>query len=254
MHIKKEELYNKIKDIKTKEEFEKEIKKLKEEYDDLFDTETLALLIVDSLGRNTENICKIKDIKPGEECTVFGKVTDIKKTHSFNRKNGKSGRVINLKISDETGACGLVLWNRDVDLVNNKTIKKNSNLKIINGYVKEGYSGVELNLGRYGLIETIDEEIDVKKPREEKNCITGEIINITPSKAFFKDNGEFGFVTKLKIKTKDETSEITIWDEKVKEIQKYKKGQKIEVSNIDNKEKNGVTELHLNGRGKINKI
>lgn len=252
MHINKDELYNKIKDIKTKDEFQEEINSLKKEYDDLLDEETLALLLVDELGRNKENICKIKEIESGTECTVIGKVTNIKKSHTFNRKNGTSGRVVNLELSDETGKCGLVLWNRDVDLVKNKTIKKNTNLKIINGYVKEGYSGIELNLGRYGLIETIDEEIEVKHSTD--SSIKGEIVDVKPSKAFFKDNGEFGFVTKLKLETKDGEKEITIWDEKVKEIQKYSEGEKIEISNIDNREKNGNTELHLNGRGKIEKI
>ena len=254
MHTKKEELYNKIKDIKTKEEFEEEIKNLKEEYDDLIDEETLALLIVDSLGRNQENVCKIKDITSGTECTVFGKVTRINESRSFNRKNGTNGRVVNLEISDETGTCGLVLWNRDVDLVKNKTIKENSNLKIINGYVKDGYNGIELNLGRYGLVEVSEEKIDVKKSSVKEDTIKGEIVDVQPSKAFFRDDGEFGFVTKLKLKTKDDTKEITIWDEKVKEIQKYSEGDKIEISNIDNREKNGVTELHLNGKGKIQKI
>jgi len=252
MHINKEEIYNKIKDIKTKEEFQKEINSLKKEYDDLIDEETLALLIVDNLGRNQENVCKIKEITTGTECTVIGKVTRIKQSRSFNRKNGTSGRVVNLEISDETGTCGLVLWNRDVDLVNNKTIKKNTNLKIINGYVKDGYNGIELNLGRYGLIETIDEEIDVKQPIT--SSIKGEIVDVQPSRAFFKDDGEFGFVTKLKLETKDGLKEITIWDEKVKEIQKYDEGEKIEISNIDNREKNGIEELHLNGKGKIQKI
>jgi len=254
MHTKKEELYNKIKDIKTKEEFEEEIKNLKEEYDDLIDEETLALLIVDSLGRNQENVCKIKDITSGTECTVFGKVTRINESRSFNRKNGTNGRVVNLEISDETGTCGLVLWNRDVDLVKNKTIKKNSNLKIINGYVKDGYNGIELNLGRYGLVEVSEEKIDVKKSSVKEDTIKGEIVDVQPSKAFFRDDGEFGFVTKLKLKTKDDTKEITIWDEKVKEIQKYSEGDRIEILNIDNREKNGVTELHLNGKGKIQKI
>ena len=253
MHTKKEELYNKIKDIKTKEEFEKEINSLKEEYDGLLDDETLALLIVDSLGKNKENICKIKDIKDGIECTVFGKVTKINNSHSFNRKNGTNGIVVNLELSDETGSCGLVLWNKDVDMVKNKTIKLNTNLKIINGYVKDGYNGIELNLGRYGLIEIIDKEIDAKKQATDDK-IKGEIVDVQPSKAFFKDNGEFGFVTKLKLETKKGLKEITIWDEKVKEIQEFKEGDKIEISHIDNREKNGIEELHLNGKGKIQKI
>ena len=59
MHKTKEQLYNQIKDIKTEKEFKKEIAELQKEYDGLFDEDIAALLIVDELGRNKENILKI---------------------------------------------------------------------------------------------------------------------------------------------------------------------------------------------------
>jgi len=40
---------------------------------------------------------------------------------------------------------------------------------------------------------------------------------------------------------------ITIWDEKVKEIQKYKIGDQILLKNVTLKQNNGRTELHANG-------
>ncbi len=43
----------------------------------------LALLIVDELGRNKENICKIIDIKDGIECTLSGKITKINRYKKF---------------------------------------------------------------------------------------------------------------------------------------------------------------------------
>ena len=59
MHKTKDQLYQQIKDIKSKEEFKKEIDKIQKEYDNLFNEDTAALLIVDELGRNRENISKI---------------------------------------------------------------------------------------------------------------------------------------------------------------------------------------------------
>ncbi len=41
---------------------------------------------------------------------------------------------------------------------------------------------------------------------------------------FSRDNGEFGFVTNINMKSKSEEVEITVWDEKVKEIKKFKIG------------------------------
>jgi replication factor A1 len=257
MHITKESLYEKIKNIQTKEEFEKEIKHIKKQYNDLFDEETCALLIVDKLGKNKENICKISGLEHGMECTVFGKVTSISKTRNFNRKNGTEGRVINLEISDGSGSCNLVLWDKDVELVKNKTVKKGANVKVINGYIKNGYSGIELNIGRWGLIEIAPEgEIDIKETQkvEKPDQISGELTDVQPTRAFFKDDGEFGFVRNITVKTKKGPKQLTLWDDKVKEAQNFKAGDKVEINNIDIREKNGKTEIHLNGKGNIKKI
>lgn len=256
MHRSKEQLYPEIKDIKSKDEFEKEIDKIQEEYDRLLDKNTAALLIVDKLGRNKQNISKINELEPGMECTIFGKITNITKSRNFNRKNGSTGQVINLELTDDTGACGLALWDRDVELVKKKTIQKGTNVKIINGYIKDGFNGIEINVGRWGLIEIEPEDrLDIKKEKTpEDNVLRGKIIEIEPTRAFFKDDGEFGFVTNIKLETKDDVKQITIWGEKVKEIQKLKQGNSIEIENIDIKQKNGKEELHVNSKGVIKKL
>ena len=256
MHKIKDQLYEQVKDIKTKKEFEEEIKKKQEEYDDLLDENAVALLIVDELGRNKQNISKINDLQEGVECTVFGRITSIGESRSFNRKNGSNGRVVNLELADETGTCKLVLWDKDVDLVKNKTIKKGTNVKIVNGYIKNGFTGIELNAGRYGLIEVEPENMPVFE--EKTNVapiekIRGTIVEKEPTRSFFKDNGEIGFVTNIKIRNEKGIQQITVWDEKVKEIQKFKPGDTIDISNIDIRKKNNVTEMHINGRGVIKK-
>ena len=256
MHKSKEQLYQEIKDIKSKQEFEKEIDKIQEEYDGLLDEDTVALLIVDKLGRNKQNISKINELEPGMECTIFGRITNIAKSRNFNRKNGSTGQVINLELTDDTGACGLALWDRDVELVKKKKIQKETNVKIINGYIKDGFNGIEINVGRWGLIEIGPEDrLDIKKEKTPENkVIKGKLIEIEPTRAFFKDDGEFGFVTNIKLETKDDVKQITIWGEKVKEIQRLKQGDALEIENIDIKQKNGKEELHVNSKGVIKKL
>jgi len=250
------QLYQKIKDLKSIKEFEEDIKKIKIDYDGLFNDETAASIIVDKLGRNKENILKIDQLKPGIECTVTGVVKNIQKIRAFNKKNGNIGRVVNIDLSDETGSCGLVLWNKDVELVKNKSIKKNSQVKIINGYVKDGYNGIELNIGRWGLIEIVDEKENNSDliTDEDEDIIIGKLLEIQPTRSFFKDNGAFGFVTNIIIQTKNGKKNITLWDEKVKEIQKYKKGDQIQIKNTDTRNKNGSEEFHLNSKADIKKI
>jgi replication factor A1 len=254
MHTSKDKLYQKIKDLITKQEFEKNLKEIIKESDELIDEDTAALLIVDKLGKNEENIYKISKLESNIECTVFGKVTNIRKSRSFNRKNGTTGKVINLELSDETGNCNLALWDKDVDLVNSNKIKVGTNIKIINGYVKEGFNGIELNVGRYGLLEVEPTTIPIQINKELEKTISGKIIEIEPTRAFFKDNGEFGFVTAIKLHINSEIKQITIWDEKVKEIQKFKQGQEIEINNFDTKKSNGKVEIHLNSKSNIKRL
>ncbi|MCK4365762.1 MAG: hypothetical protein KAW45_06900 [Thermoplasmatales archaeon] len=256
MHKSKEQLYQQIKDIKSKDEFEKEIKQLQKEYDELFDEDTAALLIVDQLGRNKQNICKIKELEPRTECTVFGKIINISQLRNFTKKNGTKGRVINLELTDDTGKCGLALWDKDVELVKNESIQKGTNVKIINGYIKDGFNGIEINVGRWGLIEI--EPRDMPETKKEKpsedSLIKGKVIEIEPTRAFFKDDGEFGFVTNIKLEKENEVKQITIWGDKVKEIQKLKKGDNVVIEDIDVRQKNGTKELHVNSKGVIKKL
>ena len=256
MHKNKDQLYDDVKDLITKNEFEEEIKKRKKKYDDLLDENTLALLIIDELGRNKQNISKITDLEPGSECIVFGKVTSINESRNFKRKNGSSGRVVNLDITDDTGTCGLVLWDKDVELVKNKIIQKDVNVKVINGYIKDGFNGLEINVGRWGLLEVEPKDMpDFTGKRTSKSKeIKGELIEVEPTRAFFKDSGEFGFVTNIKIKDDEGIKQLAIWDEKVKEIQHFKQGDLIIIENFDMRQKNGKNELHVNGKSIIKKL
>lgn len=254
MHRSKEQLYELIKDLKTKDDFKKEIKERQEEYDFLIDEDTIALLIVDELGRNKINIVKINELEPGIECTVFGEITNISNERNFNRKNGSKGRVINMELKDDTSKCNLALWDQDVDLVKKKKIKIGTKVKIINGYVKDGFSGVELNVGKWGVIEIEPDDIpDFKKEIDDEKLI-GQLKEIEPTRAFFRDSGEFGFVTNIKIQVKDKIKNITVWDEKVKEIQGLKPGDKIEISNYKIKENNDAEVLYINSKTIIKKI
>ena len=96
-----------------------------------------------------------------------------------------------------------MLWNGDIDHIKNKEIQPGTIVKIINGYTKLGYTGgMEINLGRWGLLEV--EPTDIPSQMEQSKCngdeISGILLEKEATKAFFKDNGEFGFVTTITIK------------------------------------------------------
>lgn len=253
MQKTKQELYKLVSDVKTKKQFEQDIKKRYQEYEGLLNEDAIALYIVDELGRNTQVITQIGDIEPNKEYAVVGTVTAISDLKIFKRKDGTAGKVINLEISDESGTCRLVLWNDEIDIVKNKDIHKGTIVRIINGYTKGGYTGVELHLGRWGLLEVEPaekcSEINFKKNDAEE--ITGVLIHKESTRAFFKDNGEVGFVTTITLTQKKKETQVTIWDNAVKDVQQCKIGETVSLKNITIKQVNNTTEYHCNGTGII---
>jgi replication factor A1 len=245
------EFYQTIKDLQTKEEFQKTIKQRQKEYNFLFDKKTTALMIIDELGRNKKSIKKINDINPGDECTIEAEVKNIGAIREFKRKNGRIGRVINLTLEDQTGSCNLAIWDRKIQTLKEKQIKNNDTIRVINGYVKNGYHGIEINLGRWGLIEKTE---NGKEKTEEKNTkIKGIITDIKSTRSFIRNNGDFGFISEITLKNKKQKYQISVWDQKVKEIQQYNIGDVLEIEKYDTRAKNGNTEIHLNGKSIIKK-
>jgi len=245
MHRTKTELLESIADLKTKKDFEKEITARYKQCDELIDKDTIAYLIVDELGRNTHSVTPIGNLTVDGEYTVVGKVVSISHPKTFIRKNGNPGKVINLEIVDDTATCRLVLWNGDIEFIKNKEIQPGTHLKVINGYTKQGFQGgLEINLGRWGLLE-IEQQENPSKDKQAVDHITGTLVHKEATKAFFKDDGEFGFVTTITIQENNIKKDVVLWDRNVKDIQTYRIGDAITLKNVTKKWSNGKTEFHI---------
>ncbi|HEC82183.1 MAG TPA: hypothetical protein ENI42_07175 [Thermoplasmatales archaeon] len=251
MHSDVDRVYECVKDLMTKEEFHREIVRRKKEVDGLLDDEAVAMLIVDELGRNRKHITAIKDLKPDEECTVFGKVVSIDEPLEFKRKNGSKGRVINLKIADNTGSCVLALWDDDVDLVGS-VIRVGSTIKVVNGYTRERNSEIEVNVGRWGSIEVEPTDAPVISNHVESR-IEGRVVKKEGTRPYFKDDGEFGFVRTIMLESDDGLRRIILWGEHTKTVESIDVGEKIVITNVHKKSSSGCDEFHVNSHSVITK-
>ncbi len=141
-------LYLLIEDLMSYERFMDEIKKKEKEYGGLLNEEAIAYMIVDELGRNLGNKMKIADLYDGINATIEAKVKRIGPVET--RKNGEL-RVMRVDIYDDTGSCQLVLWNEEIDKIGMQ-LKPEMKIKIINGYVRENIYGLQVSLGKWGII------------------------------------------------------------------------------------------------------
>ncbi|HLC74997.1 MAG TPA: SOSS complex subunit B family protein [Candidatus Nanoarchaeia archaeon] len=81
-------------------------------------------------------------------------------------KFGKTGRVCNATLEDESGKISLTLWNDDIDKVN-----AGDTVKITNGWVGEYQGELQLSTGKFGSIEVVKKETPQpaeKKPKKSK--------------------------------------------------------------------------------------
>jgi replication factor A1 len=250
-----DDLYSLVQDLIPRKDFDSQINERKARYDELLDDETIALLYVDELGRNTTCLSAVRDLKAGVECSCIGSITVIQNTRTFQRKNGSTGKVANLILSDDSGSITLVLWNEQVDLVTEQKIREQTQVKITNGYVKDGYYGPELCVGRWSQLEILDQPTTPpsQAPSMNPTSINGVIETISPTRPFFKDDGSFGFVTTLCLKTTSNIETVTVWDEKVKQLQQFSKGDHLRIEGVDIRHQNGNKELHINGKARITK-
>jgi len=94
---------------------------------------------------------KISELQPRQskieiECEVLEK-GEIKEFDKF----GKTLRLCNAKVKDDSGEVTLTLWNDEIDMV-----KEGDKIKITNGYCNEFQGEKQLTAGRFGKLEVVE--------------------------------------------------------------------------------------------------
>jgi len=254
----KQELYDRVSTTISWDTFNEEIEKRYTEYGTLLDKDTIALLLVDEMGKNTEHVLCISDLHPGIEATIIGTIAYIEPVHTFQRKDGKIGQYVRIGLSDKTGNCILLLWNQDTNLLKSSFIQPGSTVKIINGYTKKGYQGVEIHVGTWSSLEQVNSPVHSTKDKSPDNGaplkLCGVIHSIEPTQVFFKDDGSYGFVATLVLKTSEGLKEVSIWDDQVKQLKDFKQGDTIRIAHLDIRTNEKTTQYHANGKALIQKV
>jgi len=224
----KNELYRAVKDALDREEYDRQIREEIDAYGGLIDEDAAALIVVDKNCRNLLPLTPISALAPGTDATLYARVEHVGDIREFS-----GGRVVNSIISDETGRCVLVLWDTDVDLVAADKIRKGQIIKVINGYIKEGYHGIEVNIGKWGLIEIDPADAPDIEPSGEPVSlgdidqgvvdVRATIRDIGPTRVYFTAGGE---TFSARVTLADGTGERTlvVWNQLAKQLQQYEPG------------------------------
>ncbi len=254
-----EEYYKKLEGKLTREEFKSKIEEKITFMNGLCDMRTAAMLIISEMGIN--ETLKIKELSKDRSNVIFmAKVLSVGDIREFSRDNDTVGRVVNLNLADDTGSIKAALWDEASDLVKIGDIKPGQTLKV-KGYIKEGKSGLEVNVGRGGGIEHIDSEISVNlkpvKICEIKNGmnslnIIGKIIDMGTVRTFQRKDGTPGKVRNITIGDDTGKIRLTLWDAKA-DAADLRTGDAVEIMNAYARENSfsNQTEMQLGSGGSI---
>ncbi|GAA0128268.1 single-strand DNA-binding protein Rpa [Methanococcus maripaludis] len=129
---------------------------------------------------------KISELMPNLSGTINAEVVTAYPKKEFSRKDGTKGQLKSLFLKDDTGSIRGTLWNELADF----EVKK-GDIAEVSGYVKQGYSGLEISVDNIGIIEkSVKEEKPVEKLSiseltsfdGEYVTVSGNIVNISGSR------------------------------------------------------------------------
>ncbi|TGC07231.1 OB-fold nucleic acid binding domain-containing protein [Methanolobus halotolerans] len=261
------EIYNKLGGIISQEDFLKKVDEKVDQMSGLCDMRTAAMLVAHDLGvSETETSTqKIADITPESgNVRLIAKVISVFPAKEFNRNDGTVGRVANLIVADETGSVRLTLWDEKADIVKTGDIEIGQSFQI-SGYVKEGYSGVEVNIGNNGVLCESDEDVeasvastnieDVKNGMGDLN-LKGKVLDVSDVRTFNRKDGTTGKVSNITIGDETGKIRVTLWDEKTELASELNQDDSLEIINAYARENNfnQQVEVQVGSRTLLKKI
>lgn len=89
-----------------------------------------------------------------KQVNVVGELVDIGEARTVNLKTGGQSRVADAVLQDDSGAVDLTLWDSQID-----NFSVGDKVQIQNGYTTEFRGRVKLNVGRYGSITKVTDEM-----------------------------------------------------------------------------------------------
>ena len=233
------ELYNKVKDQISQDEFLSKMEEYrkKESENPFIDDHAIAEMVVgemiteevEVISEKPEfNIDTIDKLEKGNSgITVAGRVISISNPRSFKTRKGKSGEVCNVEIKDNTGELRTVFWTQNIKLL--KNISEGDIIQIKDVDIKDGYTGLEANLRPRSTVIKLEDDPSKFPAYEEEITKIADIIPETkvniiariiriPTIRSYEKNGKQGQVASLELQDDSGQISYTLWNKNVELI------------------------------------
>jgi replication factor A1 len=258
-----------IKPTLTREIVERLIQEEKGKAAGLLTDEAAAHLVASSLGMDgagerIEAKLKIGALTSGlNDVSLTGRVLNIYPSRTFQRADGRQGKVLRMLIGDATGMVAVVFWDDKADHIVASKVTKGKIIRVLHGYSRErqGTGEIEVNVGNRGSVymEPLD-VTDAEFPKMDSFFktpgqisatgavnIEGVIMGRSQPTTFNRKDGTEGRVSRLTLEEGGRQITAVLWDEKVDEVGKLGDGTRVRIVGANSKvRQGGGFEIHLN--------
>jgi len=208
----------------------------------------------------TSFMTKIGELrKESKRANVVGVVQRVYPASEFERRNGTRGKVMRLRLMDNTGQVTVTLWNEKVDELGG--VKKGEYLQIMNAKVRERIDGeLELHAESHTQIEALKEasflpslmqlaKIGDLVPGMRSVNVLARIIHVGEVREFKRSNKETGQVSTLMIKDDSGSIRVNLWGGKALMVQKVLPGDVILIEQAYTRERFEKMDLNVGEQG-----
>lgn len=261
------DLHAQVEDLHDRAAFEAEVRRVHAEFDGLLDATACAMLVVAREGRFEPT----EGLVPGREVAVEGVVESVRDLHTFAKRGGGRGSVLNVDVgTDELGTVRVVLWDDDAEAW--AELRPGSRVRLTGGRVKEGRFGTEVHLGRGGRFERTGAgppdaqdgkgsqatlpPLDTDPPgvtrgkdtipglEERTRDLVGVLRDREATRTFSRRDGATGFMATVTVAEADGAGggdggadagparEVTLWDDAVRAVQRVPLGARVALKGL----------------------
>jgi ssDNA-binding replication factor A large subunit len=181
---------------------------------------------------------KIKQLNPNQKSVnLTGKVTDVFGSSTFLRGDQTAGKVLRLKVADETGEAVVVFWNEKAEEVESKA-KRNAKIEVVNAKVKLSQNGeteVHVDFASYVNVATPERclvKIDSLAEDSGDVCVEGEVASIPVCREVKTGKGETVKVTGFDLRDDSGSIRVNAWREHAEAAAKLFMGERLMLENV----------------------
>ena len=206
-------------------------------------------------------VTKIKQITfEQKSLQMEGKVKEIYGSSTFMRADQSPGKVLRLKVADETGEVIVVFWNEKAEEIESK-VKRNANIEIVNAKVKAGQNGeieVHVDFSTFVNLSTVEKcTVKIANLTEDLGdvCVEGEVATLPVCREVKTQKGEMIKITGFDLRDDSGSIRVNAWREHAETTSKLMMGEKILLENVYAKiGYNGRLELSTRSATAINHV